>query len=113
METTVSIQFAWRDAPWRRARAGVSLHSHTSHSQETLDFIPRFAAHVPVVRELVRAQEAKYRGLYAQDLDYLNAWWTPPLGPREALAVERKQIEDLGLRPLVSIRSEEHTSELQ
>ena len=103
METTVSIQFAWRGAAWQRARAGVSLHSHTSHSKETLDFIPRFAAHVPVVRDLVRAQEAKYRGVHGQDLNYFNAWWTPPLGPREALAVERKQIEDLGLRPLVSI----------
>ncbi|MGD0579984.1 MAG: hypothetical protein ABSC08_13765 [Bryobacteraceae bacterium] len=103
METTVSLQYAWRGAPWQRARAGVSLHSHTSHSRETLDFIPRFAAHVPVVRELVRAQEAKYRDLHGEDLNYFNAWWTPPLGPREALAVERKQIENLGLNPLVSI----------
>ncbi len=103
METRVSIQFAWHGAPWQRARAGVSLHSHTSHSKETLDFIPRFAAHVPVVRDLVRAQEAKYRGLYGKELNYFNAWWTPPLGPREALAVERQQIEDLGLRSMVSI----------
>ena len=103
METHVSIQYAWHGAPWQRARTGVSLHGHTSHSQETLDFIPRFAAYVPVVRELVRAQEAKYRGLHGQDLSYFSAWWTPPLGPREALAVEHKQIEDLGLRSLVSI----------
>ena len=103
METNVSIQFAWRGAPWQRARAGVSLHSHTSHSKETLDFIPRFAACVPVVRDLVRAQEAKYRGLYGTDLNYFNAWWTPPLGPREALAVERRQIEEFGLRALVSL----------
>ncbi len=103
METSASVQFAWRGTPWQRARAGVSLHSHTSHSKETLDFIPRFAAHVPIVRDMVRAQEAKYRGLHGKDLNYFHAWWTPPLGPREALGVERKQIEDLGLRSLVSI----------
>ncbi len=103
METSASVQFAWRGTPWQRARAGVSLHSHTSHSKETLDFIPRFAAHVPVVRDMVRAQEATYRGLHGKDLNYFHAWWTPPLGPREALEVERKQIEDLGLRSLVSI----------
>lgn len=103
METSASVQFAWRGTPWQRARTGVSLHSHTSHSKETLDFIPRFAAHVPIVRDLVRVQEAKYRGLHGKDLNYFNAWWTPPLGPREALAVERKQIEDLGLHSLVSI----------
>jgi len=61
MDTTASVHFAWRGAPWKRVRTGVSLHSHTSHSKETLDFIPRIAAHVPVVRDLVRAQEAKYR----------------------------------------------------
>ena len=103
METTGSVQYAWRGAPWQRARTGVSLHSHTSHSKETLDFIPRLAARVPVVRDLVRRQEAKYRRLHGEDFNYFNAWWTPPLGPREALVLERKQIEDLGLRPLVSI----------
>jgi len=60
-------------------RTGVSLHSHTSHSRETLEFLPRLAAGLPPLR------------------------WRPPLGPREALAVERGQIEKLGLRALVSI----------
>ena len=103
MQPSVSVQFAWHGAPWQRARTGVSLHGHTSHSRETLDFIPRVAARVPVVRDMVRAQEAKYRSLHGRELSYFDAWWTPPLGPREALAVERKQIEDLGLRSLVSI----------
>lgn len=103
MEPSPSVHFAWRDTPWKRARTGVSLHSHTSHSKETLDFIPRFVAHAPLVRDLLRAQEAKYRSLYGRDLNYFNAWWTPPLGPRESLTVERGQIEGLGLQPLVSI----------
>lgn len=103
VETNPLVRFAWRGTPWQRARTGVSLHSHTSHSKETLDFIPRFAAHVPLVRDLVRAQEEKYRSLNGRDLNYYDAWWTPPLGPRESLAVERGQIEGLGLQSLVSI----------
>jgi hypothetical protein len=103
MRTPLTVGFAWRGTPWKRARTGVSLHSHTSHSKETLDSIPRFAAHVPVVRGLLRAQEAKYRDLYGRDLNYLDAWWTPPLGPRESLAVERRQIEGLALQSLVSV----------
>lgn len=103
MQASPNVAFAWRGTPWKRARTGVSLHSHTSHSKETLDFLPRFVAHVPIVRELLQAQEAKYRKLYARELNYFNAWWTPPLGPREALAVERGQVEALGLQSLVSI----------
>jgi len=103
MDTVTSVHFAWRGTPWQRARTGVSLHSHTSHSRETLDFIPRIAARVPLLRDLVRMQEARYRRRYRRELNYANAWWTPPLTPREALAVERQQIEQLGLRPLVSL----------
>jgi hypothetical protein len=47
--------------------------------------------------------EARYRRAHGRELDYASAWWTPPLGPREALRVEREQIERLGLRALVSI----------
>jgi hypothetical protein len=36
-------------------------------------------------------------------VDFARAWWTPPLSPACALRVERKQIADLGLRPLVSL----------
>jgi hypothetical protein len=68
-----------------------------------MDSIPGFAAHVPVVRDLVRGLGAKYLNPHGRDPNCLNAWWTPPLGPRESLAVERKQIEALGLQALVSI----------
>lgn len=99
-----SIRFAWRqDEPAQGFRTGVSLHSHTSHSKETLDFIPRFSRKLPLVSRAVSAQERRYRALHGRDLDYYGVWWTPPLGPREALDLERGQIAQLGLRPLVSI----------
>ncbi len=103
MDTIPSVHFAWRGTPWQRARTGVSLHSHTSHSRETLEFLPHIAAHVPGLLAMVRAEETRYRRLYGREINYQNAWWTPPLGPREALSVEREQIERLGLQSLVSI----------
>jgi hypothetical protein len=98
------IHMAWRAGEALRGfRSGVSLHSHTSHSRETLDFIPRFLAAVPAGTAMLRRYEARYRRLHGQELNYFDAWWTPPLGPREALRVERTQIESFGLNGLVSL----------
>ncbi|MBI4891344.1 MAG: hypothetical protein HY821_12025 [Acidobacteria bacterium] len=84
-------------------RTGVSLHSHTSHSRESFEFIPRVLAGVPAGATAMARYEAHYRRTRGRELSELEAWWTPPLGPREALAVEREQIEALGLMALVSI----------
>jgi len=98
-----SVAYAWHPGAFHGYRTGVSLHSHTSHSRETLDFIPRFCAAVAPLSAALRRYEARYRRLHQRELDYSAAWWTPPLGPREALAVERRQVESCGLAPLVSI----------
>ncbi|NWF83934.1 MAG: hypothetical protein HXY18_08915 [Bryobacteraceae bacterium] len=98
------IHFAWQCRLSELGhRTGVSLHSHTSHSKETLDFIPRITSHFALLREALRIYEARYRRIHGRELDYTSAWWTPPLGPREALLVERGQIEEAGLNALVSI----------
>ncbi len=84
-------------------RTGVSLHSHTSHSKESFEFVYRLAACVPDGATVLGRYEAHYRRANRRELSQLDAWWTPPLGPREALAVEREQIEALGPLALVSI----------
>lgn len=103
MERT-RVRFEWQDG-WRTGapRSAVSLHSHTSCSREPLDFIPRCADACPWLRPLLGRYEQRYRRARGRELDYREAWWTPPLGPREALRVESGQIERLGLQPLVSI----------
>jgi len=64
------IHLQWKaPAVINRFRTGVSLHSHTLHSRETLDFIYRAAAQAPI-------------------LDLSRGWWTPPLGPHDAWLVE-------------------------
>jgi len=52
----------------------------------------------PVFRRLSGVTSAvRDRGRFSR------AYWTPPLTPASAMRVERTQIENLGLRPLVSL----------
>lgn len=83
---------------------GVSLHSHTSRSRETMSFIPRYVDKVPYMTGRIRHLEAKYREHHGQDFDYSRVWWTPPLEPKAAFDLEASQIGDkLGRPALVSL----------
>ncbi|HKE25811.1 MAG TPA: hypothetical protein VKB88_25810 [Bryobacteraceae bacterium] len=93
-----SVQFSWRDPRFGQAfRSGVSLHGHTMHSQECLSFLPTHLEKVPGISQMVRYYQR------ARGINFARAWWTPPLSPASALAVEREQIAKLGLAPMVSI----------
>ncbi|MBN8730801.1 MAG: hypothetical protein J0L64_09685 [Acidobacteria bacterium] len=99
-----SLTFAWKHpAAAASFRTGVSLHSHTLHSVESLTFIPRVASRIPVLMSAIDRQRDKYRALHGRDLDLHNAHWTPPLSAQQAYSVESSQIEALGLAPLVSL----------
>lgn len=87
----------------KRFRTGVSLHSHTLHSKESLIFIKHASQHSALLRTVLRQGEARYRRLHGKELDLNRGWWTPPLAPLDALRVEVSQIESLGLDPLVSL----------
>lgn len=81
-------------------RAGVSLHSHTNHSKERLDFIPEFAEKCPLLSWALDAWCRKSR----IPVDFSKAYWTPPLTAQKAFDVEKKQIENaFGLAALVSL----------
>lgn len=103
MERT-RVFLEWQDG-WRGGgfRSAVSLHSHTSFSREPLDFIPRCAEACPWLHPLLERYERRCIRARGRALDFRDAWWTPPLAPREALRVETGQVERLGLQPLVSI----------
>ena len=87
-------------APYRTA---VSLHSHTLHSQETLDFLYRLAPRWPAIRFVMHHLESRYREAQGRQLDFARAWWTPPLAPHDAWRLESDQIAALGYLPLVSL----------
>ena len=98
------ISYFWKEANARKAfRTGVSIHSHTNQSCESLSFISILANRYAFLQWYIErhVRKASKRG-FAVDL--FKACWTPPLTAREAHAVERKQIEDvLGLEALVSL----------
>jgi len=97
------IHFIWQDQQaLRHFRTGVSLHSHTMHSQECLSFLPRYLHMVPGVSQFVRRYERPRPGPRPA-VDFARAYWTPPLSPASALRLERKQIEGFGLQPMVSL----------
>lgn len=102
---TTNLHLLWRDRkPAQRFRSAVSLHSHTLHSQENLGFVPRYTAAVPLVALAIRQQERRYAALTGRRLDFSKAYWTPPLAPREAYDLEKKQIErNLDLHAVVSL----------
>lgn len=99
------LYFHWRDTRTAlRFRTAVSLHSHTRHSREGLDFLPGILHRIPVLRHAIAYQERRFETRHGCRLDYSHGCWTPPLHEREALALERGQIANsLGLQPLVSL----------
>ena len=96
------ISFLW-DAPHcaHSFRTAVSLHGHTQHSRESLDFIPAFASRHAVLKWALGRQERRCTRIKA---DLTRAYWTPPLTPRGAYDLEREQVEQgLNLTGLVSL----------
>lgn len=98
------LHFQWKNSSAsKRFRTGVSLHSHTLHSKELLDFIPRFAAKIPALRTEVERLTEQFQRYHGRPLNFRQGWWTPPLAPHSAVQLESEQILDLGLHPLVSL----------
>ena len=98
---STKISCIWRSAGCTRGyQTGLSLHSHTRHSKEKLQFIPAFTEKWPVIQ---RALDRQYRKSVVP-VDLSRAYWTSPLTPKLALEVERDQIErELDLAALVSL----------
>jgi hypothetical protein len=99
-----SISYLWRDqsAP-RGFRSGVSLHSHTNQSKETLDFLANFGNQYPVMRPLLSRLERRSEQLHGVRVDYAASYWTPPMTPKLAFDLETNQVEKLDLSAMVSI----------
>jgi len=99
-----AISYLWRDkdAP-QGFRTGVSLHSHTNQSHETLDFLANFGNQFPVMRPLLSRLERRAEQMHGIRIDYAASYWTPPMTPKLAFDLETRQIEKLGLSPMVSI----------
>ncbi len=98
------ISYLWRDRKATEGfRSGVSLHSHTNQSKETLDFLANLGNQYTMLRPLLSRFERRSESAHGVRIDYAASYWTPPMTPKLAFDLESKQIENLDLAPMVSI----------
>jgi hypothetical protein len=99
-----TINYLWRDQKAAKGyHSGISLHSHTNQSKETLDFLANVGNQYPLVRPIISRLERRSKAAHGVRIDYSASYWTPPMTPKLAYDLESKQIENLDLAPMVSI----------
>lgn len=99
-----TISYLWRDRKAAEGyRAGVSLHSHTNQSQETLDFLANVGNQYAWMRPLLSRLERRSEANHGVKVDYAASYWTPPMTPKLAFDLESSQIEKLNVASMVSI----------
>jgi hypothetical protein len=99
-----TVSYLWRDQnSFKGFQTGVSLHSHTNQSKETLDFLANLGSKYAIIRPLMMRLERRAEEKHGVRIDYASSYWTPPMTPKLAFDLERRQIEKLGLNAMVSI----------
>ena len=103
----MNSQLSWYDrdrSSLGQFTTGVSIHSHTSRSRESLGFVERLFSTNFFLRAFLEKQNETAKNQAGIAVDLHRAYWTPPLCPRSAFELERNQIErKLGLKSLVSL----------
>lgn len=92
------------------ASTGVSLHCHTLHSRELLDFVPYYAERIPVVRYLWSRSMDRRLKENGRMPDFKNGYWEPPLTADIVFRSEADSLSRLGLRSIVSITDHDSIS---
>ena len=99
-----TVSYLWRDQKAHQGfRTGVSLHSHSNQSRETLDFLANLGSTYSMIRPLLARLERRAQELYGVRVNYASSYWTPPMTPKLAFDLESRQIEGLDLSSMVSI----------
>ena len=99
-----SIAYVWRDPGATHGfRSGVSLHSHTNQSTETLAHLANFGSKLPWMRPLMARLERRSAANHGMPVNYAASYWTPPMTPKLAFDLESGQIAKLDLAPMVSL----------
>lgn len=99
-----TISYLWRDTKATQGfKSGVSLHSHTNQSTETLAHLANVGNQLPWMRPLMARLERRSAANHGMPVNYAAAYWTPPMTPKLAFDLESRQIEDQNLAPMVSL----------
>lgn len=86
-----------------KAKTGVSLHCHTEHSKEMLDFVPHYAEKLPIIAFFWERERKKYIKREGKAIDFSTAFWSPPMTANDVHNIETDQINEAGLDAIVSI----------
>ena len=86
-----------------KARTGISMHCHTQHSREMLDFVPHYAEKLPIIASFWRKERDKYQKNAGRLINFSTAYWSPPLTPTGVYGIEKEQINKAGLNALISL----------
>lgn len=99
------LSYQWMcDEAWKSGTAGVSLHSHTSISKESVGILFEHGARNRLIAWLLKRENDRYFRRSGKPLDFNRSYWTSPVTPKEAYRLERRQIEELlAMRAFVSI----------
>lgn len=89
--------------PGNRFRSGVSLHSHTSRSLEHLPILHSYRSNYRIIPAVLRIADRQHRHATGEPLTLERAFWTPPVEPEQAVAIEMAQIGGFGLTAMVSL----------
>lgn len=92
------------------AKTGVSLHCHTEHSKEMLDFIPHYAAQIPIISYFWAKERDNYLKREGRPLDFSNSYWSPPMTAHDVFNIEKEQINRHGLEAVASITDHDSIS---
>ena len=87
----------------KESKTGVSLHCHTQHSKEMLDFVPHYADKLPIISYFWKKERQKYFEREGKHPDFSGGFWSPPLSGQEVYNIEKNQINEVGLEAIVSI----------
>jgi hypothetical protein len=90
---TSTVSYLWRDQNAHKGfRTGISLHSHTNQSKETLDFLANLGSRYAMIRPILARLERRALEKFGLRVNYAASYWTPPMTPKLAFDLESSQI---------------------
>ncbi len=87
----------------KEANTGVSLHCHTEHSKEMLNFVPHYAARLPIISFFWNRENKSHLKRRGKPIGFEGAYWSPPMTARDVYNIEKTQINEVGLNAITSI----------
>lgn len=84
-------------------QTGISMHCHSMHSKEILDFVPYYAERIPILSSVWKRKMRRFEEYEGRLPNFNIGYWTPPLSGQQVFDSEASSIERLGLMPIVSV----------